>query len=68
MLSQSISVVSALSVIVQVVYFKLSGGKRVFLMAPFHHHLERLGVHENKITFGYGAVSLFLSVFVLALA
>ena len=51
-------VVSALSVIIQVVYFKLSGGKRVFKMAPFHHHLERMGIHENKITFAYGLVSV----------
>ena len=58
-------VVSALSVIIQVVYFKLSGGKRVFKMAPFHHHLERLGIHENKITFAYGMVALFVSVLCL---
>ena len=58
-------VVSALSVIVQVTYFKLTKGKRVFIMAPFHHHLEGLGVHENKITFAYGLVSLIISVLVI---
>ena len=57
--------VSALSVIIQVVYFKRSGGKRVFKMAPFHHHLERCGIHENKITFAYGMVSMLLAVLCL---
>lgn len=42
-------VVSCVSVIVQVVYFKLSGGKRVFLMAPFHHHLQQKGWSESRI-------------------
>lgn len=38
-----------LSVIIQVAYFKLSHGKRVFKMAPFHHHLEMSGWGEKKI-------------------
>ena len=42
-------VCEAVSDIVQVVYFKLSKGKRVFKMAPFHHHLEKCGWSENKI-------------------
>ncbi|HEY8389393.1 MAG TPA: phospho-N-acetylmuramoyl-pentapeptide-transferase, partial [Clostridia bacterium] len=42
-------VLSSLSVIIQVVYFKITGGKRVFLMAPIHHHFERKGIHESKI-------------------
>lgn len=37
------------SVILQVVYFKLSGGKRLFKMAPLHHHLELSGWTENAI-------------------
>ncbi len=36
-----IFVMEALSVILQVGYFKVSGGKRIFLMAPFHHHFEK---------------------------
>ncbi|MFA6667221.1 MAG: phospho-N-acetylmuramoyl-pentapeptide-transferase, partial [Bacilli bacterium] len=43
---------SALSVIIQVIHFKKTK-KRVFLMAPFHHHLEMKGVHENRIVFIY---------------
>ena len=45
-------VVSGISVIVQVVSFKLTG-KRVFAMAPFHHHLEYRGVKESKIVAEY---------------
>jgi phospho-N-acetylmuramoyl-pentapeptide-transferase len=46
-------VLSSLSVIIQVAYFKITGGKRVFLMAPLHHHFERKGIHESKITVIY---------------
>ena len=48
------AVVSCISVIVQVISFK-TRGKRVFLMAPFHHHLELKGVNEGKIV-GYYAI------------
>lgn len=53
--------ISAVSVILQVGYFKLSGGKRIFKMAPFHHHLERSGLHENKIVAIYTLASVVLS-------
>ncbi len=43
-------VMVALSVIIQVVYFKLSKGKRVFKMAPIHHHFELCGWSEQKVT------------------
>ncbi|MEN6305962.1 MAG: phospho-N-acetylmuramoyl-pentapeptide-transferase [Armatimonadia bacterium] len=43
-------VVEAVSVILQVLYFKASKGKRLFRMAPFHHHLELGGLPETKIT------------------
>ena len=48
----------ALSDIIQVLYFKLSHGKRVFKMAPFHHHLEMCGWSEKKIFFVFTAISL----------
>lgn len=51
-------VVSCVSVIVQVVYFKLSGGKRVFLMAPFHHHLQQKGWSESRICAMYCFVTI----------
>lgn len=44
-----IYVIEALSVIIQVGYFKMSGGKRVFRMAPIHHHFELGGWHETKV-------------------
>ncbi len=62
---------SCISVIIQVCYYKKTK-KRVFLMAPFHHHLERKGMHENKIvalycgiTFFVGATTLFVTIFSL---
>ena len=44
-----IFVIEALSVIIQVTYFKKTGGKRVFRMAPIHHHFELGGWHETKV-------------------
>ncbi|HEY8423137.1 MAG TPA: phospho-N-acetylmuramoyl-pentapeptide-transferase [Clostridia bacterium] len=55
-------VLSSLSVIIQVVYFKATKGKRVFLMAPLHHHYERKGIHEAKITVIYIIVTAVLGV------
>lgn len=49
-------VVSGISVIVQVVVYKLRK-KRVFLMAPFHHHLEMKGLNESKIVSLYSIVT-----------
>jgi phospho-N-acetylmuramoyl-pentapeptide-transferase len=46
-------VVVLLSVILQVGYFKLSGGKRIFRRAPIHHHWELAGVPEVKIVFRF---------------
>jgi phospho-N-acetylmuramoyl-pentapeptide-transferase len=59
-------VVSTLSVILQVVYFKLTNGKRVFLMSPFHHHLQKKGYSESKISYSYFAVTLLVGVAVIA--
>ena len=44
-----IYVIEALSVIIQVLYFKKTGGKRIFRMAPIHHHFELGGWHETKV-------------------
>jgi phospho-N-acetylmuramoyl-pentapeptide-transferase len=44
-----IYVIEALSVIIQVTYFKKTGGKRVFRMAPIHHHFELGGWHKTKV-------------------
>ncbi len=44
-----IYLVEVLSVIIQVLYFKATHGKRFFKMAPIHHHFEKCGFSENKI-------------------
>lgn len=59
-------VMEALSVIIQVGYFKLSKGKRVFLMAPFHHHFEKKGWCEPKIVVRFWIVSIILGLVAVA--
>ena len=54
-------VLSAVSVILQVLHFKRTK-KRIFLMAPFHHHLEKKGIHENKIVVIYIVITIIISV------
>ncbi|GHV00528.1 phospho-N-acetylmuramoyl-pentapeptide-transferase [Clostridia bacterium] len=51
-------VASGASVILQVVWFKATKGKRIFLMAPLHHHFQRKGIFEARIVFFYFAVTL----------
>jgi phospho-N-acetylmuramoyl-pentapeptide-transferase len=58
-------VVEAMSVIIQVVYFK-STGKRVFLMAPIHHHFEKRGWAESQIVIRFWIISLILALIGLA--
>jgi phospho-N-acetylmuramoyl-pentapeptide-transferase len=55
-------VVEAVSVILQVGSFKLRG-KRIFKMAPIHHHYEKLGWPEQKITIRAWIISLMLALF-----
>jgi len=59
-------VMEALSVIMQVGYFKLTNGKRIFLMAPFHHHFEKKGWHEPKVVVRFWIVSVILGLFAIA--
>lgn len=49
-------VVSSISVMLQVIYYKKTG-KRVFLMAPVHHHFQELGYTEGKIVYAYSVVT-----------
>jgi phospho-N-acetylmuramoyl-pentapeptide-transferase len=60
-----IFVVETLSVIIQVVSFKLTG-KRVFLMAPIHHHFEQKGWAEPKIIVRFWIISILLALVSLA--
>ncbi|RJE81837.1 phospho-N-acetylmuramoyl-pentapeptide-transferase [Paracoccus onubensis] len=58
-------VVEALSVIIQVLYFKRTG-KRVFLMAPIHHHFEKKGWGEAQIVIRFWIIALVLALIGLA--
>ncbi|MBL7070696.1 MAG: phospho-N-acetylmuramoyl-pentapeptide-transferase [Candidatus Omnitrophica bacterium] len=58
-------VIEALSVILQVASFKLKG-KRIFLMAPLHHHYQLKGWPEPKITIRFWIISAILALFALA--
>lgn len=63
-LAGGLFVVEALSVIVQVLAYKYTG-KRVFKMAPIHHHFELLGWQEAKITVRFGIISCILCLLTL---
>tara|TARA_B100002052_G_scaffold36244_1_gene28282 strand:- start:10093 stop:11274 length:1182 start_codon:yes stop_codon:yes gene_type:complete len=59
--------VENLSVIIQVAYFKYTkkkfgAGKRIFKMAPLHHHYQKLGMHESKIVTRFWIVGVMLAV------
>jgi phospho-N-acetylmuramoyl-pentapeptide-transferase len=58
-------VIETLSVIIQVASFKLTG-KRVFLMAPIHHHFEKLGWAEQKIVVRFWIISAVLGLIALS--
>ena len=60
-----IYVVETLSVMIQVPYYKITGGKRVFKMTPIHHHFELSGLAENKIVFRFVIITILLSLFAL---
>lgn len=51
-------VIEGLSDVLQIVYYRVSGGKRIFKMAPIHHHFEMCGWSEKKITLVFSAVNI----------
>ena len=55
-------VMSSVSVILQRYYFKLTHGKRIFLMSPIHHHFEKKGYSETQIVSMYAGITLVLSL------
>ena len=57
--------VELLSSAIQRVYFKVTGGKRIFLMAPIHHHFEKLGWSEPQIVVRFWIISIVLSLIAL---
>lgn len=56
-----IFVAETLSVILQVIYFKLTKGKRIFRMSPLHHHFELGGCHEALVTGRFWIVAIILA-------
>lgn len=57
-----IYIVETLSDIIQVTYFKLTHGKRIFRMAPLHHHFEKGGWSEVKIVFVFAGITLVFCI------
>lgn len=62
----AIFVAETLSVILQVSYFRWTGGKRIFRMAPLHHHFELKGVPESKIIIRFWILSILLGLVALS--
>ena len=61
-----IFVFEALSVILQVAYFKMTGGQRIFRMAPIHHHFELQGWAESKVTVRFWIIAIILALISLS--
>jgi phospho-N-acetylmuramoyl-pentapeptide-transferase len=61
-----IFVVETLSVIIQVAYFKMTGGQRIFRMAPIHHHFELQGWAESKVTVRFWIIAIILALISLS--
>jgi len=59
-------VAETLSVMIQVIYFKWSGGKRVFRMAPLHHHYELSGWKESQVVVRFWIITMILVLFGLS--
>ena len=55
------------SVMLQVSYFKLTHGKRIFKMSPIHHHFEMCGWSEVKIVWSFSLITLIAGVIAVAL-
>jgi phospho-N-acetylmuramoyl-pentapeptide-transferase len=58
-------IMEAISVLLQVSYFKLTGGKRIFKMAPLHHHFELIGWSEEKIVIRFWIAGIVFALFSL---
>ena len=58
----------ALSVVLQIVYFKLTGGRRLFKMSPLHHHFELSGWSETQVVQRFWLISLMFAMIGVALA
>lgn len=63
-----IPVSEVLSVVLQVTYFKLTGGKRIFKMTPIHHHFELTGWSETQVVQRFWLITLLFALLGMALA
>jgi phospho-N-acetylmuramoyl-pentapeptide-transferase len=63
-----IFVAEAISVILQVLYFRLTGGKRLFKMTPLHHHFEVIGWAETQVAMRFWLVGMLGAMLGVALA
>ncbi len=57
-----VCVIDTLSSAIQVIYFKLTKGKRIFKMAPFHHHLELSGMPEKVVVWSFWIVTVICCI------
>ena len=62
LLTGFIYVIEALSDVIQIGYYKITHGKRIFKMAPIHHHFEMCGWSEKKIDAVFCAVNLIAGI------
>ena len=61
-----IPIIETISVIIQVTYFKKTG-KRIFKMAPIHHHFELSGWRENQVVIFFSIITLIVNIIGLQL-
>lgn len=54
--------IEALSVIMQIIFFKITGGKRLFKMTPIHHHFELCGWSETRIMAVFSIITALMSL------
>ena len=62
LLGCGVFVLEAASVILQVVWFKISGGKRLFRMAPLHHHFEKIGFGEERVVLLFSLIGVLFGI------
>ena len=55
-------VIELISVVLQVVYFRYTGGKRLFRCAPIHHHFELQGWHETKVVVRFWIIGILMAL------
>ncbi|MBN1274548.1 MAG: phospho-N-acetylmuramoyl-pentapeptide-transferase [Candidatus Aminicenantes bacterium] len=64
-MAAGVFILEALSVLMQIVYFRMTGGKRIFKMAPLHHHFELKGWSEEKIVVRFWILGIIFALFSL---